>query len=162
MKDHDDSIKEGWNHHHLFTIWIEQTYTWFISQLFIFLPIGYQRELLVQVWEFFNFLNVSQFPRGGTLRIVPHHAQSLNIKKNPFAYQTQSVADPFHIQPILPWQPLSHRRNKLSPKIFTPHPFCTSWFFHFIHIFLFECYLISNNQYKDQNNSSLPWKLSIT
>ena len=111
MKDHDDSIKEGWNHHHLFTIWIEQTYTWFISQLFIFLPIGYQREVLVQVWEFFNFLNVSQFPRGGTLRIVPHHDHSLNLKKNYFAYQTQSVADLFHIQPILPWQPLLQRRK---------------------------------------------------
>ena len=50
-------------------------------------------------------------PRGGTLRKVPHHDHSPNWKMTPFAYQTQTVADPNHIQPILPWQPLLHKKN---------------------------------------------------
>ena len=38
-----------------------------------------------------------QFPRDSTLRYVPHYDHSLNSKMAPFAYQTQTVADPYHI-----------------------------------------------------------------
>ena len=58
----------------------------------------------------------SYLPRGGgvlpekypTVTMITH---LINWKKTPFAYQTQTVADPFHIQSILPQQPLLHRQN---------------------------------------------------
>ena len=46
--------------------------------------------------------NVYEIPRGGTLRILPHHDHSSNVKMAPIAYQTQTLADPNHIQPVLP------------------------------------------------------------
>ena len=65
------------------------------------------------VWSRIVLKNLfaTNHPRGGTPRKVPHHDHSLNWKKTPFAYQTQTVADPFHIQSILPQQPLLHRQN---------------------------------------------------
>ena len=100
-------------------------------------------------------------PGGGTPRNVPNHDHSLNWKKTPFAHQIKTVADPYHIQSILPHNPFC------TDKISKPYYFHTAPLLHILIlsflISLLECCLNSNNQWKDPNtllhNSSLPWKL---
>ena len=78
-------------------------------------------------------------PRGGTLRKVPHHDHLPNLKRTPSAYQSQTVADPYHTKPILPWQPLLHSKKKCSLTCFTEHPT------HLFHSFP-PSHLISSNK----------------
>ena len=74
-------------------------------------------------------------PRGGTLRKIPRHDHSLNWTMTSFAYQTQTVADPHHIQSILPLQPLCTG---------TQHPFCTYWFFPSLSFYLSAIWSVNN------------------
>ena len=85
------------------------------------------------------------------------------LKNDPFfAYQTQTVANPFHIiVDFAPTTPFAQRKY-LSPKILTRHPFCTSWFFPSLSFYLSAIWSVTTSR-KTQNtllhNSSLPWKL---
>ena len=104
-------------------------------------------------WQYLMYINVSLVCLAGSLQVGSnrklrtqgwYYQKSFppsltELKNDPFAYQTQTEADPYHKEPILPLKHHSHRKINPSLTSFTQHLFR-------IIVPLLPFYLITNNQ----------------